>query len=99
MRATPQAPSASSLVSPVSDEKPLMPTTAADKGKPGNREENAPSPAGERKPTLLVVEDDENISTAISEYFSRAGYVVKTAGDGLAGVQSALNDHPDAIVL
>ena len=54
---------------------------------------------GDRKVSLLVVEDDENISTAISEYFSRAGYNVKTAEDGLAGVQSALNDHPDAIVL
>jgi two-component system alkaline phosphatase synthesis response regulator PhoP len=55
--------------------------------------------ASARKPTLLVVEDDENISTAISEYFSRAGYHVRTADDGLAGVQAALNDHPDAIVL
>src|SRR5690349_25165240 len=62
--------------------------------------ENFPVPdSGERKPTLLVVEDDENISTAISEYFSRAGYNVRTADDGLAGVQAALNDHPDAIVL
>src|SRR5437588_9775580 len=73
--------------------------TATDKIKSGNSEENAPSAASERKPTLLVVEDDENISTAISEYFSRAGYQVKTAGDGLVGVQSALNEHPDAIVL
>jgi DNA-binding response OmpR family regulator len=32
--------------------------------------------------SLLVVEDDENISTAISEYFSRAGYNVKTVEDG-----------------
>jgi len=73
--------------------------TATDKSKSGNKEENAASAASERKPSLLVVEDDENISTAISEYFSRAGYQVKTAGDGLAGVQSALNEHPDAIVL
>jgi DNA-binding response OmpR family regulator len=76
-----------------------MPSTATDKIKSGNREENSPSAASERKPTLLVVEDDENISTAISEYFSRAGYQVKTADDGLAGVQSALSEHPDAIVL
>src|SRR5918998_682538 len=75
-----------------------MPTTA-DKGKSGNKEESASPAAGERKPTLLVVEDDENISTAISEYFSRAGYNVKTAADGLAGVQTALQDHPDAVVL
>ncbi len=53
----------------------------------------------ERKVSLLVVEDDENISTAISEYFSRAGYDVKTVDDGLAGVKMALEDSPDAIVL
>jgi len=76
-----------------------MQTTASDKAKSGNREEDAASTPSARKPTLLVVEDDENISSAISEYFSRAGYNVKTAEDGLAGVQSALNDHPDAIVL
>ena len=75
-----------------------MPITA-DKGKSGNAEENASFATSERKPTLLVVEDDENISTAISEYFSRAGYNVRTAEDGLAGVQAALQDHPDAIIL
>ena len=59
---------------------------------------NEPS-AGERKISLLVIEDDENISTAIKEYFARAGYVVSAAGDGVAGVQAALNESPDAIVL
>ena len=54
---------------------------------------------GERKISLLVVEDDENISTAISEYFSRAGYQVKTVEDGLNGVKAALEDPPDAVVL
>src|SRR2546423_240115 len=53
----------------------------------------------ERKLNLLVVEDDEKILEAITEYFSRAGYNVQTAEDGLSGVQAALNDRPDAIVL
>ncbi len=53
----------------------------------------------DRKLALLVIEDDENISTAISEYFNRAGYEVATAGDGVAGVQAALAQKPDAIVL
>src|SRR5918911_5697989 len=75
-----------------------MPTTA-DKGKPENREDSASPAARERKPTLLVVEDDENISTAIGEYFSRAGYNVKTAADGLAGVQAGINERPDVVVL
>src|SRR5947209_16098428 len=55
--------------------------------------------ASERKLNLLVVEDDEKILEAITEYFSRAGYNVQTAEDGLSGVQAALNDRPDAIVL
>jgi DNA-binding response OmpR family regulator len=55
--------------------------------------------AQDRKLALLVIEDDENISTAIGEYFSRAGYEVKTAADGVAGVQTALAERPDAIVL
>src|SRR6266851_8588776 len=55
--------------------------------------------ASERKVSLLVVEDDENISTAISEYFSRAGYNVKTVEDGLTGIKAALDDPPDAVVL
>src|SRR5437763_1646897 len=62
-----------------------------------NGEEKAET--SERKLNLLVVEDDEKILEAISEYFSRAGYSVQTAEDGLSGVQSALNDRPDAIVL
>ncbi|MEJ7617431.1 MAG: response regulator transcription factor, partial [Pyrinomonadaceae bacterium] len=55
--------------------------------------------AGERKTNLLIIEDDENITTAINEYFTRAGYSVKTAEDGVAGVQAGLSDHPDVIVL
>src|ERR671939_1851765 len=53
----------------------------------------------ERKLNLLVIEDDEKILEAITEYFSRAGYLVQTAEDGLSGVQAALNDRPDAVVL
>jgi DNA-binding response OmpR family regulator len=53
----------------------------------------------ERKLNLLVVEDDETILELIAEHFSRTGYTVLTAQDGLAGVQAALNDRPDAIIL
>ncbi|HYY55802.1 MAG TPA: response regulator transcription factor [Pyrinomonadaceae bacterium] len=73
--------------------------TAADKAKSRDNDSNSTSTSGERKTSLLVVEDDENISTMINEHFSRVGYSVKTAEDGLAGVQAALNDHPDVVVL
>ena len=55
----------------------------------------APAPAT----SLLVIEDDENISAALEEYFSRAGYTVTTAADGLAGVEAAVKTRPDIVVL
>jgi len=55
----------------------------------------APAPAT----SLLVVEDDENISAALVEYFSRAGYTVTTAADGVAGVEAAIKVRPDVVVL
>ncbi len=72
--------------------------TATDRQKTAKENFTIPD-AGERKVSLLVVEDDENISTAISEYFSRAGYSVRTVEDGLNGVKAALDDPPDAVVL
>ncbi len=74
-----------------------MTTTATDRQK--TSKDSQLSEPTERKISLLVVEDDENISSAISEYFSRAGYNVKTVGDGLMGVKTALDDPPDAVVL
>lgn len=74
-----------------------MTTTATDRQKTSN--DSQTSEPTERKISLLVVEDDENISSAISEYFTRAGYTVKTVEDGLMGVKTALDDPPDAVVL
>ena len=54
-------------------------------------------------PTLTEAQrlfpQDENISTALAEYFSRAGYSVTTSPDGLAGVEAAVNSRPDVVVL
>ena len=55
----------------------------------------APAPAT----SLLVIEDDENIATALAEYFSRAGYVVTTADDGVAGEEAAVKNRTDVVVL
>src|ERR1700730_18124330 len=72
--------------------------TATDRQKSAKENFTVPD-TGERKAALFVVEDDENISTAISECFTRAGYNVRTVEDGLNGVKSALEDPPDAVVL
>ena len=55
----------------------------------------APAP----KTSLLIIEDDDNISTAIKEYFSRAGYAVNTAPDGIAGIEAVVKSRPDVVVL
>src|SRR5215813_15461254 len=49
--------------------------------------------------SLLIIEDDESISSAIEEYFSRAGYTVHAAPDGLAGIELASKNRPDVVVL
>lgn len=77
---------------------PMSTKTAETKAKAAESEGEA-TDAPERKLSLLVVEDDENISSVIREYFSRGGYEVRTASDGVAGVQAALQDRPDAVVL
>ena len=75
-----------------------MTKSAANKARARDAEDEQPE-AGDRRISLLIIEDDENILTAINEYFSRAGYEIQTAEDGLAGVQAALQNRPDAIVL
>src|SRR5918997_6815404 len=72
--------------------------TTANTSRPREAVEERPE-AADRRLNLLIIEDDEQILEAIKEYFSRAGYDVQTAEDGLAGVQAALNERPDAIVL
>ncbi len=49
--------------------------------------------------SLLIIEDDESISSAIQEYFTRAGYHVSTAADGVAGVEAVAKARPDVVVL
>ena len=62
-------------------------------------EGTAAAPALEAKSNLLVIEDDENISTAIQEYFSRRGYSVTAVHDGVTGVETALKLRPDVVLL
>ena len=73
-----------------------------DNGRPGQPHSTAGqglAVAPAQATSLLIIEDDENISSAIQEYFSRAGYSVTTAADGLAGVEVATKDRPDVVVL
>ncbi|MFS8086503.1 MAG: response regulator transcription factor [Acidobacteriota bacterium] len=70
-----------------------------EKGQTRSPEAAATAPAPAAKTSLLIIEDDDNISTAIEEYFSRAGYAVNAAPDGIAGIDAAVKNRPDVVVL
>jgi two-component system OmpR family response regulator len=48
---------------------------------------------------VLVVDDDREIRTLLSEYLTRNGYRVSTAADGKAMWSALDSSHPDIIVL
>jgi DNA-binding response OmpR family regulator len=50
-------------------------------------------------PRVLIVEDDPNVSEVVARYLEREGYRVEVASDGAAGLERALADLPDLVVL
>ena len=48
---------------------------------------------------LLVIEDDERIRTALIRALRDRGHVVTSAGTALAGLQLAVEERPDLVVL
>src|SRR6266851_9835025 len=70
-----------------------------ERGQARSPEAAGTAPALTSKTSLLIIEDDDNISTAIEEYFSRAGYVVNAAPDGIAGIDASVKSRPDVVVL
>ena len=51
------------------------------------------------KKTLLVVDDDRRILSALSLRLEAAGYEVLTASNGVTGFDTALTQHPDLMVM
>jgi len=51
------------------------------------------------KNKLLIIEDDADLVKALELYFSRAGYEVVTAGNGLEGLQQMYSERPDMVIL
>ncbi len=48
---------------------------------------------------LLVIEDDPTIAGAIADRFRSEGFVVEVQDDGLRGLDAALRDRPDLVIL
>lgn len=51
------------------------------------------------KKVILVTEDEPAMLQAITDSFTRAGFIVLPAKDGVEGLASARQNHPDAILL
>jgi DNA-binding response OmpR family regulator len=62
------------------------------------RRNDAEGRAG-RKTRILIVEDDPAMVGGLRDNFEYEGYEVISAGDGLAGLEVALADDPDLVVL
>ncbi|ACZ42014.1 two component transcriptional regulator, winged helix family [Thermobaculum terrenum ATCC BAA-798] len=51
------------------------------------------------RPLILVIDDDKNITSFLRRALSYAGYEVKTAHNGQEGLQVALSNAPDLVIL
>lgn len=59
----------------------------------GNQQHGAPGA------TILIVEDEPAIATAIAQRLTSEGWRTEVARDGLSGVEAAARIQPDAVVL
>ncbi len=48
---------------------------------------------------VLIIEDDPNVAEVVGRYLSREGYEVEIASDGASGLERALSDPPELVVL
>lgn len=51
------------------------------------------------KPTVLIIDDDETISGAMSRALTLAGYEISVAATGKTGLERAFETHPDLVIL
>jgi len=49
--------------------------------------------------TILLIEDDGGIRSAITRALTDGGHAVATSNTGMSGLQSALDDRPDVVLL
>jgi len=53
----------------------------------------------DRRTRILIIEDEPAMVSGLRDNFEYEGYDVISAGDGLAGLERALSDDPDLVVL
>ena len=76
-------------------------TQAASPRRAPARSPTLPAPQGTpaARPRLLVIDDDRHIASALRLRFMGHGFDVREAASGMEGIKTALQDHPDVIVL
>ena len=47
---------------------------------------------------ILIAEDNEDVSMVLERLFTRAGFTVLTAPDGMAALKIDVDEHPDVIL-
>jgi DNA-binding response OmpR family regulator len=48
---------------------------------------------------IMIVEDEKSLLSVLAEKFRREGFFVFEAGNGEEGLESALKNHPELIIL
>ncbi|MCI0542308.1 response regulator [bacterium] len=53
----------------------------------------------ETKQKILIIEDDESLRAVLHDAFARAGFEILSAKNGQEGLDIALREHPDFVLL
>ena len=79
----------------------ILPNTQSDESKSNGRLETGTlkSEVSNKKTRILIVEDEPAMVQGLRDNFEYEGYEVISALDGSAGLEKALNDNPDLVVL
>jgi len=80
----------------------ILPNTQSDESKSNGRLETGTALKSEvlnKRTRILIVEDEPAMVQGLRDNFEYEGYEVISALDGSAGLEKALNDNPDLVVL
>lgn len=50
-------------------------------------------------PLVVIIDDDVSLRQALTKHLERAGYEVRQAADGDAGLRACGRHHPDAVIV
>jgi DNA-binding response OmpR family regulator len=78
---------------------PRLAATQPATGRNGQKIPGQPSAPGNHTAKILIVEDEPNMVAGLRDNFEYEGYTVITASNGKEGLERALGDSPDLVLL